>query len=94
MCILSGTLSSIFAAGRNGRTPALATNHSAQGGYQFSCLLVSGLFALTFGLIAGYILKCINSLNDETTNKDNALWLIEPDILPLYNDDPMMATLY
>lgn len=64
MCILSGTLSAIFAAGRNGRTPALATNHSAQGGYQFSCLLVSGLFALFFGLIAGYILKCINSLND------------------------------
>jgi len=64
MCLLSGTLSAIFSAGRSGRSPELATDHSAQGGYQFSCLLVSGLFSLFFGLIAGYILKCINSLND------------------------------
>jgi len=76
MCILSGTLSAIFAAGRNGRSPSLATNNTNQGGYQFSCLLVSGLFALFFGIIAGYILKCINSLKDESTNKDTSMWLI------------------
>lgn len=60
MGILSGTLSAIFATGRNGRNPDLAYSDSNQGGYQFACLLVSGLFALVFGLITALVLKRIN----------------------------------
>lgn len=64
MCILSAVFSSIFVAGRDGRTPILATNYSQQAGYQFACLLLSAVFAFIFGLITAFILQKINALND------------------------------
>jgi type III secretory pathway component EscV len=63
-CLLSAVLNSIFVGGRSGRTPNLATNYSSQAGYQFVNFIVSGLFALAFGLLAGFLLKMINSLNE------------------------------
>jgi hypothetical protein len=63
MCLLSAIFNSIFVAGRSGRTPTLATNYSQQAGYQFVNFLLSGLFALFFGILAGFLLKSLNSLN-------------------------------
>lgn len=63
ICLLSAILNSIFVAGRSGRVPTLATNYSQQAGYQFVNFILSGLFALVFGILAGFLLKSLNSLN-------------------------------
>jgi hypothetical protein len=76
MCFLSAILNAIFVAGRKDRDPALADDYSKQGGLQFANFILSFCFALVFGLIAGFILSKINSLNDETSNKDSLIWMI------------------
>lgn len=92
MGILSGVFSSIFCGGRNGRTPSLSSDPVKQGGLQFAGFLVSVLFAIVFGLITGLILRCTGSENLEQT--DMTIWHIEPEILPLYQDDPKLDKLY
>ena len=63
MCLLSAIFNSIFVGGRSGRTPTLAANYPQQAGYQFVNFILSGLFALVFGILAGFLLKSLNSLN-------------------------------
>jgi len=64
MCLLAAICNSIFVAGRNGRTPTLAFDHSKQAGYQFVNFVLSGSFALLFGILAGFLIKTFNSLAD------------------------------
>lgn len=63
MCALAAILNAIFTAGRDNRTPGLAYNNSKQAGYQFANLLLSFSISIVFGLLAGFLLKCITSLN-------------------------------
>jgi hypothetical protein len=63
MCFLAAILNSIFVSGRCVRTPSLGDNCSKQAGFQFANFILSGFFSLIFGLIAGFILKNINSLS-------------------------------
>jgi hypothetical protein len=60
MAILSGIFSSIFCAGRSGRIPTLTANTYTQGGLQLACMVVSFCFALIFGIITGFVIKCLN----------------------------------
>jgi hypothetical protein len=94
MCLLAAILNSIFVAGRSGRSPELAVSHSKQAGLQFANFLISFLFALVSGLLTGFLLDKINSLNEETSNKDSSIWLIEQEIIPLYSDDPLMMQIH
>lgn len=55
--LLSGILSSIFAAGRASRSPTLSTNTYQLGGLQIACMVVSFAFGAIFGLITVGILK-------------------------------------
>ena len=64
MCVLAAILNSIFTVGRDNRNPPLGLNNSKQAGYQFANLLLSFILALVFGLVAGFLLKAINSLNE------------------------------
>lgn len=75
MAFLGGILSSIFAGGRNGRTPALSSDPIRQGGLQFAALIVSFLIAIIFGLITGFLLRFISSDDVELT--DMGIWQIE-----------------
>jgi hypothetical protein len=63
ICLISAVLNSIFVAGRGSRIPNLANDCSKQAGFQFANFIVSGLFALVFGLLTGFILQKMNSLN-------------------------------
>jgi hypothetical protein len=64
MCVLAAILSAIFTAGRDNRTPTLSFNNSKQAGYQFVNLIVSFGFSIVFGLLAGFLLKCITVFNE------------------------------
>ena len=63
MCLIAAILNSIFVSGRCVRTPSLANDCSTQAGFQFANFIVSGCFSLLFGLIAGFLLKNMNSLS-------------------------------
>jgi hypothetical protein len=52
--------------------------------------VLSFVWAILAGFLTGFILSKANSLNEEPSNKDSTLWLIEQDIIPLYSDDPAM----
>lgn len=75
MCFLGGVFDAIFAGGRNGRTPELATNAAKQGGLQFGAVLVTVIFAAIFGLLSALILRCFNPR--QSINKDNMLWFVD-----------------
>jgi hypothetical protein len=85
---LGGIFDAIFTAGRNGRTPSLASNCLQQGGLQFACLLLSAVFSLLFGLFAAFILRCFNP--KQSINKDGTFWFIDQENLPIYPDDPIL----
>lgn len=61
MGVLSGIFSAIFCGGRNNRTPELSSFPVSQGGLQFVSLLVTLAFAVVFGLITGFALRCTGS---------------------------------
>ena len=90
MCLLATILNSIFVAGRNGREPNLAYDYTKQAGFQFVNFVLSFCWAILSGFLAGFILSKANSLNENPSNKDSTIWLIEQDIIPLYSDDPAM----
>lgn len=77
MCVLAAILNSIFVAGRNGRSPDLSNDNSKQGGLQFANFVISLCFALAFGALTGFLLSKLNSLNEEASNKDSTIWMIE-----------------
>lgn len=91
ICVLGGIFDSIFAAGRNSRTPALSDNTARQGGLQFASLLVTACFAGLLGLLATSILRCFNPR--QSVNKDNMFWFIDQETLPIYPDDPILRKL-
>lgn len=73
--VLGGIFDSIFAAGRNNRTPELASDCPKQGGLQFASLLVSAIFAIAFGFLATLILRCFNPR--QSVNKDSMFWFVD-----------------
>jgi len=75
LAVLGGIFDSIFAAGRNSRTPALSDNSAKQGGLQFAAVIVTAVFATLLGLLAAAILRCFNPR--QSVNKDGALWFID-----------------
>jgi H+/Cl- antiporter ClcA len=75
LCVLGGIFDSIFAAGRNDRTPSLSVSATKQGGLQFASLLITMFFSIIFGLLAALILRCFNPR--QSINKDNKLWFID-----------------
>jgi hypothetical protein len=88
MAILSGLLSAICCAGRNGRTPTLSSDPFRQGGLQIACMLVCAGFAILFGILTGLILRLTGTNNLE--NNDISMWQMEPEMMPLYSDDPKL----
>lgn len=91
LAFLGGIFDSIFTAGRNSRSPALANNTYNQGGLQFAAVIVSVCFAGLLGLLAAVILRCFNP---RTGNyKDNSQWFVDQETLPIYSDDPILKRL-
>lgn len=85
--LLSGLLSSIFAAGRASRSPSLATDCYRLGGLQMACLVVSFGFGVLFGLIAVGCLKLTKGIKDNEVAQDEAFWIVLPDMVPVYPVD-------
>lgn len=91
LCTLGGIFDAIFTAGRNSRTPTLADNPLRQGGLQFASLIVTIGFSAAFGLLAALILRCFNPR--QSVNKDNMVWFIDQETVPIYKDDPIFKRL-
>jgi hypothetical protein len=91
LCTLGGIFDSIFTAGRNSRTPLLSDNCSRQGGLQFASLLVTICMSALLGGLAALILRCFNPR--QSVNKDNMIWFIDQETLPIYRDDPIFKKL-
>jgi hypothetical protein len=91
ICTLGAIFDSIFTAGRNSRTPSLSDNCAKQGGLQFASLLVTICFSALLGLFATLILRCFNPR--QSINKDNMIWFIDQETLPIYKDDPIFKKL-
>ena len=91
MCALGAIFDAIFTAGRYSRTPNLADNNYnssyKQGGLQFASLILSFCISALFGLLATLILRCFNPR--QSVNKDNMIWFIDQETLPIYRDDPI-----
>lgn len=87
LCTLGGIFDSIFTAGRNSRSPTLTNDSSRQGGLQFASLLVTIIISGLLGLLATLILRCFNPR--QSINKDNMIWFIDQETLPIYRDDPI-----
>lgn len=87
ICALGGIFDAIFAAGRNSRSPSLSDNAYKQGGLQFASILVTAGFSALFSLLACVILRCFNPR--QSINKDNMIWFIDQETLPIYKDDPI-----
>ena len=62
-----------------------------QGGYQFSCLLITACLAFLFGLLATLLLRCFSPRH--SVYRDNNLWFIDQETLPLYPDDEVLKRL-
>ena len=87
LCTLGGIFDSIFTAGRNSRSPTLSNDSARQGGLQFASMLVTIIMSSLFGLLATLILRCFNPR--QSINKDNMIWFIDQETMPIYRDDPI-----
>jgi hypothetical protein len=90
---LSGIFSSIFAAGRSARSPTLSSDTYKLGGLQIACLLVSMGFGAIFGLITAGVLKLTKGIKDTEIGQDQAFWIINHDMVPLYSSDKHVASI-